>query len=303
MPIYLPPISRRKFLARSMIAGAAAALQPALFAARRPADENAWALFSDLHLAADRGRIARGINMADHFTKVCREVLALPKRPAGVIVNGDCAFNSGEAADYGVLADLLEPLRADRMPIHLALGNHDNRERFWEAWRGENPAARPVPERQVALIRTARVNWFILDSLEKTLSTPGLLGPEQLTWLAKALDENRRKPAIIMVHHNPGLPQIVGGLKDTEAFYEVIRPRKQVKAYIYGHTHFWKIDEDVSGIHLINLPPVAYVFQEGQPAGWVQACLERSSMKLEFHSLDTSHKAHGQVVDLKWRKG
>ena len=40
-------------------------------------------------------------------------------------------------------------------------------------------------------------------------------------------------------------------------------------AYIYGHTHNWKVESDTSGIHLINLPPVSYVFREGEPSGWV----------------------------------
>ena len=301
--MHLPPISRRQFLARSLAAGAVLGLDPGLLAATKRTDDNAWALLSDIHLAANRALIARGINMTDHFTTISRELLSLPKRPAGVIIAGDCAYNSGESADYGVMVDLLQPIRADQMPIHLALGNHDHRERFWEALNWEKSAPRPpLPGRQVALMRTARANWFILDSLEKTLSTPGLLGQDQLDWLAKSLDENHSKPALILVHHNPGVSGNIGGLKDTEALYNVIRPRKQVKAYIYGHTHTWKVEQDASGIHLVNLPPVAYVFHEGDPAGWVEANLERNGINLEFHCLDHGHKAHGQIVKLKWRK-
>src|SRR5262249_24805983 len=148
-------------------------------------DPDFWALLSDTHLAADRAQLGRGINMADHFSAVSRELLALPKRPAGVFVTGDCAFNSGERGDYGTLTNFLEPLRKDNMPIHLALGNHDNREQFWEALENEKAARRPLADRQVSLLRTPRANWIVLDSLEKTLSTPGLLGQEQLDWLAK----------------------------------------------------------------------------------------------------------------------
>src|SRR5262245_32441199 len=215
MPICLPAISRRRFLARSAAAGAALSLCPNLFAGSKARDEHSWVLFSDTHLAADRGLMARGINMTHHFQRVTKEVLGLIKRPAGIIITGDCAYNSGESADYAVLTDLLEPLRADQLPIHLALGNHDNRERFWEALTQEKAGRRPLQYRQVALVRTSRVNWFILDSLEKTLVTPGLLGTEQLDWLAKALDENRDKPAAVLVHHNPGVEGKIDGLKDT----------------------------------------------------------------------------------------
>ncbi len=301
MPIHLPPISRRQFLVRSLVGGAGLGLCPGLLAAAKRADPNSWALLADTHIAGDAAAVARGINMTDHFKQVSRELLALPKRPAGVWIAGDCAYNSGQAADYAQLAGLLDPIRQDGMPVHLALGNHDHRERFWEALQTEKAARRPLADRQVALISTPRANWFVLDSLEKTLATPGLLGQGQLDWLAGALDASPDKPALVLIHHNPGTMANVGGLKDTEALYAVIRPRKQVKAYIFGHTHAWKVEEDPSGIHLINLPPVAYIFRRGDPAGWVHATLEPKGMRLELRCLDTAHKAHAQVVKLRWR--
>ena len=300
MPIHLPSIPRREFLKRSLFAGAGLALSPSLLAATRPVDANSWALLADLHIAADAAQIARGITMSRHLRIVSDELLALPKRPAGVFVVGDCAFNSGEKGDYATLMGLLDPLRGGQLPVHLALGNHDQRENFWEALKEEKTAKRPVEERQVALIPTPEVNWFVLDSLEKTLQTPGLLGQAQFDWLAKSLDANTTKPAIVLVHHNPGIEGNMG-LKDTLAFYEIIRPRKQVKAYIFGHTHKWKVWEDTSGIHLVNLPPVAYIFQQGDPAGWVHATTRSDGLRMELRCVDNAHKDHGQVVDLKWR--
>ena len=280
------------------------ALNPSLFAASRKTDSQSWVFFSDIHLAEDRNLISRNVNMADHFRRASDEVLALPKRPAAIFINGDCAYNNGEKGDYALVAELVAPLRADGMPVHLALGNHDNRERFWEGLQ-QQKIKRPLADKQAALIKSSRVNWLVLDSLEKTNSTPGLLGQEQLGWLEKTLDANKSKPAIVMIHHNPGQDTSasfnISGLKDTQALFNIIRPRKQVKAYIYGHTHDWKIDSDPSGIHLINLPPVAYVFKEGNPSGWVHATVEKSKMRLELRCLDTKHPAHGQVRDLQWR--
>ena len=94
----------------------------------------------------------------------------------------------------------------------------------------------------------------------------------------------------------------VEGLKDSAQLFEVIRPRRQVKAFIYGHTHDWKVSQDESGIHLINLPPVAYVFKELMPSGWVRAELERSGMKLELRCIKSDHPQQGQKLRLKWRK-
>lgn len=300
MPIHLPPISRRAFLTRAAAGAAGLVLKPALFAEAKRVDPDSWALFSDIHLAADTANVQRGVNMAEHFATVSRELLSLNQLPAALFINGDCALNSGEKEDYATVTLLLRPIREQQMAIHLALGNHDNRERFWDVLEEEKSAKRPLADRQVALVRTPRANWFMLDSLEKTLSTPGYLGKEQLDWLGATLDKNADKPAIVLVHHNPGIAENMG-LKDTTAFLEIIRPRKQVKAYIYGHTHTWKIEQDSSGIHFVNLPPVAYVFHQGDPSGWAHAIVEDKKMRLELRCVDTSHKAHGQKVELEWR--
>jgi 3',5'-cyclic AMP phosphodiesterase CpdA len=301
MPIKLPPISRRQFLRRSLLGGLAVGLAHDVFAAKRaPVDANFFAFLSDTHLAAQREQLGQGINMVDHFEKVSRELLSLPQRPAGLFISGDCAYSSGEKGDYAMLTQMLDPVRASQIPVHIALGNHDHRERFWEVLSKEKSSKRPLVDKQVALLKTRHANWFILDSLETTLSTPGLIGREQLDWLASALDANQKKPALVMVHHNPGLTGNMG-LKDTMAFLEIIRPRRQVKAYIYGHTHTWRIDQDNSGIHLVNLPPVAYVFAKGEPSGWVRAGLQPDGISLELRSLDPAHKAHAQTTVLKWR--
>ena len=300
MPIHLPAISRRQFLLRSLAGGTALALSPSLFAAAKRSDPNSWALLADPHIAADRGLVMRGVNMTDHFRSVSGELLALPKRPAGVFILGDCAYNSGQVGDYRQVVGLLDPIRAARMPVHLTVGNHDDRQHFWDALPEEKSAQRPVADRQVALLRTPLANWFVLDSLEKTLSTPGLLGPEQLGWLARTLDANADKPALVLIHHNPGFSGNIG-LKDTAALFDVLRPRKQVKAYIFGHTHAWNVGQDDSGIHLINLPPVGYVFSPGLPEGWVHATLERNGIQLELRCVDHTHKSHGQIAKLQWR--
>src|SRR5262245_38687235 len=112
MPIHLRPISRRKFLGRSLVLGAGLTLgRMPMVASPRPIAQDVWALLADTHLAADRTRVVKGVNMADNFTAVSRELLALPARPEAIFINGDCAFESGQAADYALVAEFLEPLR------------------------------------------------------------------------------------------------------------------------------------------------------------------------------------------------
>jgi Icc protein len=259
-----------------------------------------WALLSDTHVAADRTLRARGVNMAENFESVSRELLGLAERPAGVLINGDCAFNQGQTGDYAMLGELLQPIRSAGMGVHLSVGNHDERERFWAAFPNEKTKADKAAERQTGVLQTNHANWFVLDSLETTGASAGLLGKEQLNWLTQALDAHSGRPALIMVHHNPGIDGNIG-LKDSVQLFEIIRPRRHVKAYIFGHTHLWKLEKDTSGLHLINLPPVAYVFQPGNPSGWVRAEEEGNGMTLELRCIDKSHKLHGQKARLDWR--
>lgn len=301
MPIHLPPVSRREFLRRSLLAGAGLFAAPNLVAAPKSTDPHSWALLSDTHIAADRANTQRGIVMAQHFEQVSADVRGLRPRPAGVLISGDLALNSGEAGDYTTLKELLQPLRAAGLPVHLGLGNHDHRERFLATFAEVAKAEQPVATHVVSIIRAQRANWFLLDSLEKTLATPGLLGETQIAWLARALDANKNKPAIVVLHHNLDAKNGNFALKDTPQFLEVVRPRKQVKACVFGHTHVWRTWQDESGIHCVNLPPVAYIFKAGDPAGWVHAQLERHGMKLGLHCVDPRHPAHGQMLKLGWR--
>jgi 3',5'-cyclic AMP phosphodiesterase CpdA len=303
MPVYLPPVSRRRFLKGSL---AASALMFAGGCASRKsaAAGSSWALLSDTHIAADPNTMHSNVNMTRNLQTVTQEVLAWPEPVSGVLINGDLAYNSGDVADYAAILGLLQPMRERGRPIYLALGNHDHRQHFWAALPKEKSTSPRLPERQTALVRTPLANWFVLDSLIETLTTPGRLGDTQRAWLARALDQNADKPALVAIHHNP----IGGGaeknaLQDTAELLAILRPRRHVKAYFFGHTHRWDVSRDDSGLCLVNFPPVAYLFEQGRPNGWVHATLQPDGARLELRCLDRGHKDHGQVVQLDWRKG
>lgn len=298
MPVSLPLLSRRRFLSGSLAAGAG------LLAGRRleaaAVDAHRVALLSDPHISGKRNEVARGVNMAAHLEQVAGEVLAAESRPAVALVAGDCAFNVGTPEDYAVLVDLVKPLRAAGVPVHLALGNHDHRMNFFKGIAAADRSATPVEDRQVALVAMPRANWFVLDSLDATNKTPGVLGESQLAWLARALDERTDKPALVMVHHNPDEKPMTTGLTDTKALFDLLLPRRQVKALFFGHTHNWNVTER-EGLHLVNLPPVGYVFAAGKPNGWVDMQVAETGAALELRCIDKMHKQHGEKVELKWR--
>jgi Icc protein len=301
MPIYLPPLSRRSFLKTSLTAAAGALCVPSLMAASGKFDPNSWALLSDIHIAADPKKVARHTNMTDNLSSVRKEILALPTKPGAVLINGDLAFNSGETGDYSAVTKLMEPIRKTGVPVMLGMGNHDNRERFWGSIQKAKFTQVDVLDRQVMKLESPNADWYVLDSLIATLHTPGVIGEQQREWLKKSLDANPNKPAIVMVHHNPIENGLKSNLDDQKEMFDVLRPRKQVKAWVFGHTHQWGVSKDVSGIHLINLPPVGYVFTPGQPNGWVHATVRKDGLKLELSCLDKTHQENGRMTELKWR--
>lgn len=299
MPISLPSMSRRRFVIGSLAAAGSLSWGSGVRSAEGEANPDRFVLFSDTHIAGDREAITRGTNMFANLAQACREVQELSPKPTAVLVDGDLALNAGTSEDYSTFVQSVEPLRKHGLPIHLALGNHDHRQRFWEALP-QGDQAQTVEQRHVLVVPARRANWFVLDSLDETNKTPGVLGAAQLTWLAAALDRQADKPALVMVHHNPDERPKPGGLVETKALLELLAARQHVKALIFGHTHDWKLARH-EGIHLLNLPPVAYAFAAGKPSGWVDCQLQESGAKLSLQCLNHEHAQHHQAVDLAWR--
>jgi hypothetical protein len=104
-----------------------------------------------------------------------------------------------------------------------------------------------------------------------------------------------------MTHHNPSLNPAKINIKDEAALFDVLRPRRHVKAYFFGHSHRWSVEKDSSGLHLVNLPTTAYPFDKAQPIGWAVAQLEPRGMKLQLRCLDTARAEHAKVTELAWR--
>lgn len=298
MPITLPALSRRQFLASTAAAAITAA--HSYGEDKSAADPHRFVLMADTHIPSSPDIEARGIKMHDNFVQAVNTILELKARPSNAMILGDCAHLDGKATDYALLVQLLEPLRHAGLPIQLLLGNHDHRERFWEALPPGDEREKSLDAHHVSMIAAPRVNWFLLDSLQQTNKTPGLLGEEQLAWLAASLDEHTDRAALVCVHHQPDEREMPSGLTDTKALLDILIPRKHAKALFFGHTHNWEIKQR-DGLHLVNLPPVAYTFAKDKPSGFVEVAVVEDACTLQLHAHDKSHPQHDQVVDLKWR--
>jgi hypothetical protein len=297
----LPPVNRRQFLAT---AGALAAAPLSGRAAE--ADPHRVAFLSDPHIGEKADEVDRGCNMAARLRQVVSDVVRVEPRPVCAIIDGDLAHKSGQTAEYRLFAGVIEPVREAGIPLHLGLGNHDHFGRFAEGLARHRPEDKPVAGKQVIVAELERVNLFLLDSYDPKIGVGGSLGVEQMKWLAKALDARRTKPAVVSVHHplqfEPDKNKRYNGLADSVDLWPILKDRPQVKAYVFGHTHTWKLAEK-DGIHLINLPAIGYPFAKGELTGWVDARFTEKGVKLEVRAIDPKHPKHGEKAEVAWRRG
>lgn len=301
MPITLPPLSRRRFLSTALAAGAGVVIAPWEAWAAPKLDPNRIALLSDTHLPGDKAQKhpQSGTMPWKNFEKAADDILFRTPRPGNTLVCGDCAYLTGQAGDYASIVAAVAPLRAGGIPVHFALGNHDHRANFWNALPADarDPA---LADKHATILKLPRANIFMLDSLDTTDKVPGKIGEAQRDWLAKALDQLADKPAIIMSHHQPDSRQKIDGLLDSKETTELLLSRKHVKAWLFGHTHNWA-HEERDGLHLVNLPPVAWVFNKAKPNGWVDLNLLADGASFELRTLDDDHPQDGHTLALKWR--
>jgi 3',5'-cyclic-AMP phosphodiesterase len=283
--------TRRSFLA---LAAAACACRKQYSPAPPPSSEQTWALISDTHIGATVKARARGSCMAANLRKVIRDVVDV--RPDQVLFNGDVAQASGESADYATFSTLIAPLRTAGFPVHLALGNHDHRGRFCDSLHVAGDST--CPEKSVSAMVAGGVRWLLLDSLGAGNGIQGSLGAAQREWLTRQLDDRPASATIVCVHHNPDIPLV--GLTDAREFLGIVRPRRQVKLVMFGHTHQYRLWQ-TDGLHFLNLPAAGYRFKPGSSLGWIRATTTISGIKLTFRGIDARQRDHGAVRELAWR--
>jgi 3',5'-cyclic AMP phosphodiesterase CpdA len=293
MPLHLT--SRRQFITQL---GAVVALSQ-VSAGGAEVDDDLIAVLNDTHVGAQQ---AADSAIPTNLRHTIDWLLALPKRPAAVIINGDLALKDGRRGDYERFEKLIAPLQAAGVPLHLTMGNHDDRAVFYDVMKQSSSV---VESKFVSMIELPGVNLFLLDSLKATMVTQGLLGEAQLAWLTKLLDAHADKPALLFAHHNPRLGgdplHFPGGLEDSEPLWKALASREHVKAYLHGHIHHRNFFEH-EGIHILNTPATFYVAdKKTSTTGWTMLRMKPGGAEATTHTHQADHAWNGLKVEMKWR--
>jgi predicted phosphodiesterase len=292
MSITFPALKRREFLLGTLAAGLTGTLfSKNTFAAEKKTDH--WVFLSDTHVPGNPDQTQGVNNPNKNFADVRNAVLQLADKPQGIIVTGDFAYLQGKPEDYQQLAAQITPYTEAGIPVHVALGNHDRLNNFFAAFTHLKKENSPILNRNILVLETPNCNFFLLDSLFEEEYGNGYFGHPQRKWLAKELDARENKPAILFAHHNRE------ALVDDTFFWSTLRVRKQVKAYIYGHTHVYRqsISDD---IHLINLPALGWEFEKGkQPLGWSDVLISEDGIQLTLHTVK-EHPKNNDIRQFNW---
>jgi len=292
------PMDRRNFIKNSVgaLAGLLAVGTGSSLGVRSNEEEAVrWALLADTHISEVLSDNYRGFYPYQNLLKVIPQILS--NLPDGVVIAGDLARLEGKVGDYANLKKLLNPL-AEKKPVFMALGNHDNRDNFLPVFNKIAGEKQQAGGKHVVVVNKPPIRLIILDSLFYVNKAPGLLGKAQRQWLEDYLGNCDDTPTILCFHHTLGDED--GDLLDVPRLFNLIKPVRKVKAILYGHSHEYGYSE-FEGIHLINLPAMGYNFSDTEPIGWVEARLTAKGGDFTLHVVTGDKDKDGCVTKLTWR--
>ena len=189
---------------------------------------------SDPHIVKP-GTLAYGkVDTAGMLERCVGKILSLPLKPDAVVATGDLTDHA-TAEEYGLLAELLAPLR---MPVYLAVGNHDDRRALQAAFPKHRHLAGEAGFIHY-VVEEFPVRLVVLDTVVPG-APGGTLCEWRLQWLARVLSASDR-PTIVAQHHPPfttGLTVMDRmTLDNPQSEAAVIARHPCVERVISGHYH------------------------------------------------------------------
>lgn len=191
---------------------------------------------SDTHIVPRGELLAGRLDSRKHLEQIVDRLLRLDVQPDCLLLTGDLT-DRGSPEAYSILRATLARLA---VPIYAIPGNHDDREQMRAAFAD----CAWMPE-----AGSQRLNYeidlgdFILLALDSLVpqEAHGMLGTEQLEWLAQRLALARERRVLLMVHHPPirsGIAVMDAmKLRDARAFGDLVRQHPNIERVLCGHMH------------------------------------------------------------------
>jgi 3',5'-cyclic-AMP phosphodiesterase len=188
---------------------------------------------TDTHLVVP-GRSLYGSDPARRLRQAVESINREHVDASFAIVTGDLA-HWGEAEAY---VELREVLAALAMPVHLLIGNHDDRTNFLQAFPGTSADSNGFVQ---YAFTAGGIRHIALDSNEPGVSW-GVFCEKRAQWLKQALSSSDGLPVHLFIHHPPfpvGIPSMDRiSLRDATALRKAIEAhRSRIRHLFFGHIH------------------------------------------------------------------
>lgn len=190
-----------------------------------------FVVMSDLHLVRE-GEVSMTLDTAARLEAAVEAVNTRYADADFCVLAGDLA-DLGEAEAYGRLKTIISRLS---IPVHITLGNHDDRPVFLEAFGAEHAAETGKVDKVIDL-KGYRI--IILDSSEPG-RVDGVLEAAQIDWLTARLSEAMDRPVIVILHHNANALHIESDtirMLEPDAFIAALKTHPDIRQVIAGHVH------------------------------------------------------------------
>ena len=229
--------------------------------------------FSDTHIIQPGVRL-RDVDTVETLTRVVQTVNGLDPQPAFVVIGGDLVSpdiapevraktRELTVRDYEHCYETFHSLVSRlNVPVHYVMGNHDRRVPFRRVIQRD---AQPTDQPHYYAFTAGHYRLCILDSLQPR-KDGGSLGPAQLAWLRRQLQQYAEVPTLLVVHHQAVpvgirvLDRIM--LADAEDLWQVVREVNNVCAVLCGHVHL-PFAGQREGIPVFTTPSTCFQFAEG----------------------------------------
>ncbi|KWV60161.1 3',5'-cyclic-nucleotide phosphodiesterase [Bradyrhizobium macuxiense] len=186
---------------------------------------------TDIHLTTP-GQTIGGRDPNANFEAALTHALSQHPDTEAIVITGDLS-DWGDRADYERLRARIATLP---VPVHLAIGNHDDRAIFLQVFPELADADGHVQSR----FPLSRGTGLVIDTWGPR-SHAGFFCAKRCAWLEQALTV-ADAPVFLFMHHNP-VPTYIAPLdhimlRDSDTFGAVIATHRQHIAHIFfGHCH------------------------------------------------------------------
>jgi 3',5'-cyclic-AMP phosphodiesterase len=229
---------------------------------------------TDTHVLADREGTLLGVKTQKSFDAVLELIKQKEEKIDYILHTGDITQDS-KPDSYIRVAQSLNQLN---LPAYCVPGNHDDAEMMRKIY----PQGHTRYESQLI-----HDNWqIILLNTQKSKMVAGYLKEKELALLENCLKQYPHHHTAIVFHHHPMMVHSEWldnlGLKNAEAFWEIVMRYSQINAIFFGHIH-QEFSQLVHGIKfkpyqanfLLDHVPPGYRWIDLYPDGSIQTGVNR----------------------------